>query len=97
MAKTKFPSIPDEAIVDLKISGTFYRSLAQLLLGLSQELKPEEYQAIVEKLKNKQPANDIKELNIMVITALVFSIELSAEEQKVTTEIEVDIPDEPVK
>lgn len=97
MAKTKFPSIPDDAIIDLKISGTFYRSLAQLLLGLSQELKPEEYQAVVEKLKNKGQAADIKELNIMLVTALVFSIELSAEEQKLTKEIEVDIPDEPVK
>jgi len=97
MAKIKYPSIPDEAIVDLKIIGTFYRSLAQLLLGLSQELKPNEYQAIIEKLKNKEPATDIKELNIMLVTALVFSIELAAEEQKVTTEIEVDIPDEPVK
>jgi hypothetical protein len=95
--KTKYPSIPDEAIVDLKVAGTFYRSLAQLLLGLSQDLKPEEYQAIVEKLKNKESAADIKELNIMLITALVFSIELAAEEQKVTKEIEIDIPDEPVK
>lgn len=97
MAKIKYPSIPDEAIVELKIVGSFYRSLAQLLLGLSQELKPNEYQTIIEKLKNKQPATDIKELNIMLITSIVFSIEMAAEEQKVTTQIEVDMPDEPVK
>lgn len=94
MAKVKYPTLSEDALVDLKVSGSFYKELAQLLLSLSQELKPNEYQAILDKFKNKEPAADIKELNIILITALVFSIEIAAKEQNLTKEVEIEVPDQ---
>lgn len=95
--KVKYPSLPDDAIVNLRIVGTFYKALAQLVLALAQELTPDEYKKIVEKLKNMEPAANTKELNVMLVTALVIAIEQSAKEQDVLKEMEVDMPDEPIK
>ena len=95
MAKVKYPTIPEDVVIDLKISGGFYKDLGALLLSLSKELKQEEYAQCVEKLKTGKPAHTLKEANIMLITALVFTMEHAAKEQGLTKEIEVEVPDEP--
>lgn len=95
MAKIKYPSVPAEAVINIKISGTFYIALGQLLLGLCQGLSKEEYAAIVKKMETKEPAADLRELNIILITSLLYTLEIEATNQKLTKEIEVDAPEEP--
>jgi len=97
MAKVIYPTIPENIEISIKISGFFYKSLAQLILGLVETLEKDKYKAIIEKFKNNEPASDIEELNIICLTALIFSIEMAAQEQKLTKDVEVDIPDEPTK
>lgn len=96
MAKKTYPSIPTDAVIDIKISGSYYRALAQLLLGLTQQVSQDKYASCIDKFKNNKPAADLTELNLILITSLAFTIEQAANDQKVTTEIEVDVPDEPV-
>lgn len=95
MAKVKYPTIPEDVVINLKISGGFYRDLGALLLSLSKELTQEEYAQCIAKLKTGKQADNLKEANIMLVTALVFSIEHTAKEQGLTKEVEVDVPDEP--
>lgn len=95
MAKLTFPIIPNDILIDVKISGTFYRALSQTLLGYTQSLTDKEYVDVKLKIKNNSQASDIKELTIMLLTSLVFSIEKSAEEQKLTKMFETEIPDDP--
>lgn len=96
MAKVKYPTIPEDVVINLEVSGGFYKDLSALLLSLSKELKQEEYASCVEKLKTGKPADNLKEANVMLITALVFTLEHSAKEQGLTKEIEIEVPDEPV-
>jgi hypothetical protein len=94
MAKVKYPTIPEDVVINLEVSGGFYKDLSALLLSLSKELKQEEYASCVEKLKTGKPADNLKEANVMLITALVFTLEYTAKEQGLTKEIEVEVPDE---
>ena len=97
MAKIKYPTIPEDVVMNLKISGKFYKELGTVLLELTKELKENEYTQCIEKIKTNTPAENIKEANIMLITALVFSMEYAAKEQGLTKEVEIETPDEPAK
>jgi len=94
MAKIKYPSIPAEAVMNIKIGGSFYAALGQVLLGLCEGLSKEEYSAVIKKMHDKVPASDLKELNIILITSLLYTIEIEANISKQTKEIEVDGPEE---
>jgi hypothetical protein len=95
MAKLTFPVSPDDILIELKVSGTFYKALSQTLLGYTQSLTDAEYIEIRQKIKDNKQASDLKQLTIMLLTSLVFSLEKSAEEQKLTKIVETEIPDDP--
>ena len=97
MTKITFPVIPDEVLIDLRISGTFYKALSQTLLAYTQSLTDQEFTEIRQKLKDNGDATDLKQLTVMLLTSLVFSLEKSAEEQKLTKIVETEIPDEPTE
>jgi len=95
MAKVKYTTIPPTAIVNMNIVGSFYIDVRQLLIGLVSEISPEEYQACLTKLTNKEPATTIKEANITLLTAFIMHMEETAKKQGVTEDVLIDIPDEP--
>lgn len=94
MAKIKYPVIQNDAIIKLAVQASFYKDVSQILMAHVNELGQEEYKKCVEKIKERQPAENLKEATVMILTGLVFSIEFAAQEQKLTTEMEVDVPDD---
>jgi len=90
MANIKVQTLPNDALVDIQISGVFYRQLTDLLLGLGDSRLPEEFQKVLEKMKDNNPPEDLYELNVQTITTLVYEIELKGIEQGKTKWMEVD-------
>jgi hypothetical protein len=94
MAKIKYDRIPPDAIIDIQVSGTFYRGIVDLLTMLSNTVPLEEFKAILEKLKSNNPAESMIEFNVNILMSLIYEIEKKAKSQNKTKEEEVEIPDE---
>lgn len=97
MAKVKYPVIADDAIINLSVQTSFYKDVAQLLMAHVRELGEEEYKKCVEKLQNRESAENLKQATVMIFTALVFSLEMAAKEQNLTKDVEIDVPDNSTK
>ena len=86
----KYKTLPFDALIDVQISGTFYKKLVDLLSALADSVTAEEFQAVVEKLKTDDAPKDIFEINVHLILALIFEIETKAVAQNKIKEIEVN-------
>jgi hypothetical protein len=86
----KYETLPYDALVDVQISGTFYKKLVDLLSALADSVTAEEFQAVVEKLKTNDAPKDIFEVNVHLILALIFEIETKAIAQNKVKEVEVN-------
>jgi hypothetical protein len=95
MEKIKYDTIPFDAIIDIQVSGSFYKKIVDLLSALGQSVPQEEFKTALEKLKTNDPLTSLFEYNIHSLVALVYEIEKKAVEQKKTKEVEVDA--EPTK
>jgi hypothetical protein len=95
MAKIKFPTIPNDAIIDIQVSGSFYRRLVDLITELGNSKPIDEFKAVLERLKTTEGAKDAYELNVHLVMMLIYEIEKKAFEQKKTKEEEIEVPDEP--
>jgi len=95
MAKIKYPIIPNDAIIDIQVSGSFYRRLVDLITELGNSKPMDEFKAVLERLKTTEGAKDAYELNVHLVMMLIYEIEKKAFEQKKTKEEEIEVPDEP--
>lgn len=95
MAKIKYPTIPNDAIIDIQVSGSFYRRLVDLITELGNSKPIDEFKAVLERLKTTEGAKDAYELNVHLVMMLIYEIEKKAFEQKKTKEEEIEVPDEP--
>jgi hypothetical protein len=86
----KYKTLPYDALVDIKISGTFYKQIVNLLTALGESVPLDEFKEVLEKLKTNDPPKSIFELNVHTLVSLIYEIETKAEEQKKTKEVEVD-------
>jgi hypothetical protein len=86
----KYKTLPYDALVDIKISGTFYKQIVNLLTALGESVPLDEFKEVLEKLKTNDPPKSIFELNVHTLVSLIYEIETKAEEQKKTKEIEID-------
>ena len=86
----KYETLPYDALVDVQISGTFYKKLVDLLSALGDSVTAEEFQAVVEKLKTNDAPKDIFEVNVHLILALIFEIETKAVAQNKVKEVEIN-------
>ncbi len=94
MAKVKFQTIPNDALIDIQVSGSFYKRVVELLTALGNSMKLDEFKAVLEKLKTNDPPANLHEMNIHVNMMLVYEIEQQAVKQGKTKEEEYEIPDE---
>lgn len=94
MAKVKYQTIPPDAIIDIQVSGSFYRRIVELLTALGNSMPLEEFKKVLEKLKGNEPPANLHELNIHLNMMLVYEIEQQAVKQKKTTDAEIEVPDE---
>jgi len=96
MAKIKFDTIPTDALIDIQISGSFYRRMVDLITMLGESVPLEEFKAILERLKDNNPAADMFEFNVHTVICLIYEVEKQAKAQNKTVVSELDIPDEEV-
>lgn len=94
MAKIKYETLPTDALVDIQVSGTFYRRMVDLLTMLAESVPLEDFKKVLEKLKENKPAEDLFELNVHTIMSLIYEIEKQAKAQDKCKQVEMDVPDE---
>lgn len=94
MAKIKYQTIPPDAIIDIQVSGSFYRRLVEILTALGNGMPIEDFKKVLEKLKGNEPPANIHELNIHLNMMLIYEIEQQAVKQKKAVDAEMEIPDE---
>ncbi len=93
MSKISFPVIPSDAMIDIKVSGTFYRKLLHLSLMLAESKPLDEYKTVLERLKTNAPELSLYEINVQTIMMLMHEIETCAKAQSKTKIVEVDTDD----
>lgn len=94
MAKIEFDTIPPDALIDIKISGAFYRRMVELITMMGESVPLEEFKAIIEKLKDNNPSSDMFEFNVHTLICLIYEVEKEAKAQNKTVKADMDIPDE---
>jgi hypothetical protein len=90
MEKLKYEIIPNDSLVDIQISGSFYSKLKDLSLKLGQSVPVDEFKTILKKLEGSEPETNLFELNLSVVLALIFEIENCAKAQDKTKQVEID-------
>lgn len=95
MAKITYDTLPPEALVDIKISGTFYRKMVDLLTMLAESVPLEDFRKVLEKLKENKPAEDLFELNVHTLMSLIYEVEVQAKAQDKCKKAEIEVDDEP--
>lgn len=81
MSTLKVPHIPDSNVVTIEISGYFYKKLQSVFLAKGAERSKEDFVKVLERIKTKQPIEDLYEAEIEVLASLVLSIERAAQSQ----------------
>lgn len=95
MAKITYDTLPPDALVDIQISGTFYRKMVDLLTMLSESVTLEEFKTVLQKMKENNPAEDLFELNVHTLMSLIYEVEIQAKAQNKCTKAEIEVEDEP--
>lgn len=96
MAKITYDTIKPDALIDIQISGTFYRRMVDLLTMIGESVPLEDFKKVLEKLKANNPAEDMFEFNVHTLISLIYEVEKQAKAQGKTTLAEMEVPDEPV-
>jgi hypothetical protein len=86
----KYKTIPYDSLIDIKVSGTFYRKLVELLSALSETVPLDEFKEVLEKLKGNDNPKTLFELNVHCLISLIYELETKAVEQNKTKEMEID-------
>lgn len=94
MSKVTYEGVDRNAIIDIQVSGYFYQQLVHNLLLLGESQTPEKFKKVLEKMKTNTPANDLFELSVRNLVALVHEIETKAKAQGKAKVAEID-PDAP--
>lgn len=86
----KIATIPFDAIINIPISGAFYSRLQQCFYALMQEKMKddptgEQTSKLLKELESRQP-NNVWEMQVTVILALLYSADTAAKEQNVMRE-----------
>lgn len=90
MEKIKVPTIKNDSIVTIQLSGAFYRSLQLVLQYLTEEQPPEEVTNFIEKLNVESKDLLPWEAACETMMILCSEVEKKAHEQELITEIEID-------
>jgi|SaaInl5LU_22_DNA_1037371.scaffolds.fasta_scaffold55232_2 hypothetical protein len=81
------PVIPQEAIVEIKVNGSFYYRVTQLMMELVQDLEPQRIAEIFERISNENVQEPI-EAHVETLAVLMNEIERCAKEQNVLEEVD---------
>ncbi len=93
MAKITYTTIADDALIDIKVSGTFYKRLVSLIAGLGETVPIEDFKKVLESIKKEEPTKNLFEMNVHTILMLIYEVETEAKKQGKITTAEIDEPD----
>jgi len=95
MSKTiKVPSVEADAIITIEVSGFFLKKLQMTLVALGEQREPAEFKRVLEKLKANDPPEDLYEMEVHLLTAMVASVEKAAIAQNKVTYKDMEVDDE---
>lgn len=83
------PVIPQDAIIDIQVNGSFYYRVTQLLMSLLDNQEPERVKEIFERINNNN-VQEILEANVETIAVLMNEIERCAKDQGKIQEVNVN-------
>ena len=92
MEKIKVPTIKNDSIITIQLSGAFYRSLQHVLQFLTEQREPEDITNFIEKLNIQSKDLNPWEAACETVMILCAEVEKQAQEQNLITEIEIDAP-----
>ncbi len=81
MEKIKYDTIPQDALISIEISGSFYQKLTGLLFHLGSSVSNEEFAKVIANIKEDKPVESVFQLNIEIILALIYEVETNAKKQ----------------
>lgn len=93
MAKITYDTIPSDVLIDIQISGSFYRRMMDLIAMLSESVPLEDFKKVLERMKDNKPAEDLFELNVHTIISLIYEIELQAKAQNKSIKADIEVED----
>lgn len=90
MAKITYPTIADDVLVDIKVSGSFHRRLVNLLTALGETVALDEFKNVLERIKENKPAESLFEFNVHTVLMLIYEVEVEAKKQNKISTAEID-------
>lgn len=82
----KVEIIPEEAIMDIRISGTFYQRIQALFIYLSQKKDPKEFLLHYAYISQGGEPKEEYDFHLYTLMALLLEIEKCAKEKNLTLE-----------
>lgn len=92
MTTEKISYLPDDTIVDIQVSGAFYKRLQTLLFSLTENIEAEDTQKIYKNAVDGK-AETILEYNVETMLLICKEVEEKTTEQNLWEEEEVDLSD----
>ena len=92
MTTEKISYLPDDTIVDIQVSGAFYKRLQTLLFSLTENIEPQDTQKIYKNAIDGK-AETILEYNVETMLLICKEVEEKTTEQNLWKEEEVDLSD----
>lgn len=93
MSSYKIQSIKTSAIINIKVSGSFYRDLQNVLFHITEGKTAEELSELVKKINEDVPVDKLSSWEKSVLTMMILSSEIEerAKEQDATETIDLPI------
>ena len=93
MEKVQVEIIKNEAIINIQLSGSFYRRVQQALHVLAATESQETITELINKINNETPDEEMSEWENAVETLMILcsEVEAKAKEQGHTEMIDVDV------
>lgn len=79
---TKFPMVQDDAIIDIQVSGYYYKAVQAILIRKGETIPKAEFIEMLQRLNKSEQPKSQTEAEIHILTALVLTIEKAAGDQK---------------
>ena len=80
-AEKKYPVIKNDASIDIKVSGYYYKVVQGLLIKKSSTIPKEDFLKILKNFRDQKSPNSELEEEIHILSALVMTIEQAARAQ----------------
>ena len=94
MTKVSYPTIAEDVIIDIQVSGYFYHQIVNALTALAESRPQEDLNKALLSMKEDRPSKDYFEASVRTFTSLLYEIESKAKAQDKLKieEIEVETP-----